>query len=158
MYKKGINVKKDFRSEWLAWQNAKKRCFNKNHFMYKWYGGRGIIMCDKWKNSFMNFLEDMGIKSNPKLTLDRIDNNGNYCKENCRWVTMKEQCNNRRKRDKNNYNLPRIKIFGKKLIYWNNLLGYKYKYSIYCFKYRNNLSYEEAITLLCKSKNVNINI
>lgn len=71
-----------------------QRCQNPNHKNYDRYGGRGIKICDSWLGSFVNFLEDMGeIPDN--LCIDRIDNDGHYCKENCRLVTHKENMNNR---------------------------------------------------------------
>ena len=81
--------------EYRSWQHMKSRCFNPNHKNYLDYGGRGIKVCDLWLN-FENFLADMGLKPTAKYSIDRIDNDGDYCPDNCKWYTQTEQVNNRR--------------------------------------------------------------
>lgn len=80
--------------EYNTWLSMKKRCLNYNHKSYNDYGGRGIIICDTWVNSFENFINDMGFSPTKEHSLDRIDNSKGYYKDNCRWATKKEQCRN----------------------------------------------------------------
>lgn len=103
-----------------VWTNMRTRCTNPKYKQYKDYGGRGITVCDRWLESFENFLADMGEAPEDK-TLDRIDNNGNYEPNNCRWATYHEQRMNRS---------DTVMFEGKTVYAWAEELGMNY-YTLY---------------------------
>lgn len=107
-------------SEYRTWSAMRRRCYDKNDKGYKNYGGRGISVCDRWNSSFVNFFSDMGER--PKgLSLERVDNNGNYCPENCKWGTKLEQIRNRR-------TTRRLEVNGENLTVeeWSKKTGLEY--------------------------------
>lgn len=85
-------------SEYRAWRSMRDRCHRPSAVGYHNYGGRGIQVCDRWQASFENFIADMGMKplSSERLTLERLNVDGDYCPENCCWATYKQQRNNTR--------------------------------------------------------------
>lgn len=100
----------EFKSLYFVWNTIKQRCNNPNNDKFTNYGGRGIKICEEWKNDFFKFKEwsinngyykqNTNIPFKNKLSIDRIDNNGDYCPENCRWITISENTK-KKKYDKN---------------------------------------------------------
>ena len=88
--------KQEVTPEYAAWRNMKQRCLNSKNPRYADYGGRGITVCERWLD-FETFLADVGLRPSPELTLDRINNDGNYEPGNVRWTTRTAQQQNRRK-------------------------------------------------------------
>ena len=115
-----------------TWQDMKRRCYNKQNARYDRYGGRGIKVCDEWLNDFQSFY-DWAINNgySDDLTIDRIDNDGNYEPSNCRWSTAKEQCNNRG----SNINIT-IGNATKSLMCWCEIFNVDYK-KVYA-RYKRN--------------------
>lgn len=128
------------------WHSMKQRCFAIYDDHYQNYGGRGITVCDEWKNDFMAFYR-WAIESgeNENLTLERIDVNGNYCPENCTWVDRKTQANNR-----TSCRIYTYKGETKNLMQWCVELGLHYG-TIHSRIYRDGWSFDKAIETPVKS-------
>jgi hypothetical protein len=92
----GETINRGWSPEYASWKHMRQRCFNPRNRAYKYYGGRGITVCARWRDSFEAFLADMGRRPSPKHSIDRVDNDGNYEPGNCRWATDREQTINSR--------------------------------------------------------------
>jgi hypothetical protein len=94
-HKLRCNEREQKNRERRIWLSMLARCYNETHKHYSHYGGRGIKVCTRWKNDFDAFLKDMGRRPSDRSTIDRIDNDGNYTPENCRWVSYKTNLRNK---------------------------------------------------------------
>ena len=92
-----------------SWRKARERVANPNEISYKYYGAKGVQMCDRWVDSFENFLEDMGERPEG-TTIDRIDPHGDYEPDNCRWSTKQVQANNKRRNKDKQYVTVRLDV------------------------------------------------
>jgi hypothetical protein len=108
-------------TEYASWQLMKDRCYNRNNTTYEYYGGRGIEVCDRWRDSFVSFLSDMGKKPEKSFSLDREDGDDNYSPDNCRWASKTAQVRNRR-----NTKLVKYQGETKPLAEWCEILDLDY--------------------------------
>lgn len=125
-----------------VWEGMKGRCYNKNHKQYHRYGGRGITICKEWLSdscAFISWAIENGYRKG--LTIDRINNNGNYCPENCRWVTRKENS-----RNMNKCHIVSLNGIKKNWLTWCEELEISKK-SIEHIAERHRVSYEIAFDL-----------
>ena len=122
------------------WTDMKQRCFNSKDTHFRQYGGRGITVCDEWKDNFMSFYNwSMANGYTDDLTLDRIDNNKGYSPENCKYATRQEQANNRRSNHFLTYNNETHSLSD-----WSRIMGIKY--SALLNRIRRNWTIERALT------------
>lgn len=135
-YEKGIEIFKT--TEYYIYSAMKDRCYNDKNINFTNYGGRGITVCDRWLNSFQNFYDDMGERPSKKHSLDRINNDLGYSKENCRWATQEEQMNNTRKNVYIEYNNKKLT-----LSQWSRELNLSLQ-TIHA-RYKNGLPPEEIL-------------
>lgn len=132
-------------SEHMIWCSLLQRCTNPRHVRYADYGGRGITVCESWLK-FENFYADMGPRPSKDRSLDRIDNDGPYCKENCRWATRKEQNNNTRANKLVTHGDLTMTISQ-----WSVIYGVPS--SVISYRLRNGWAVEESLTLPTRKVN-----
>jgi hypothetical protein len=135
--------------EYLVWQNMKRRCLDDSNKSYSNYGGRGISVCPEWEQSFDNFIKDVGnMPEDENLwSLERIDVNGNYCKENCKWMVVSLQARNRRKQKNNSSGKTGVALDGNRYkARWYDLNNKLHSKSFSILKYGK----DQAFTLACE--------
>lgn len=128
-------------SEYNSWQAMKRRCLDPKNKAFKYYGAKGIRVCAEWESDFLKFFEDMGKKPSSNHSLDRINTEGDYCKDNCRWATHTEQMRNRT-------NTVRCEFNGKKMtrVEIENISGISHKLIEQRMRYYK-ISAEQAVAL-----------
>lgn len=125
--------------EWRTWRAMRTRCNNPNDVFYHKYGGLGVKVCKRWQDSFENFLSDMGNRPTIKHSIERIDVNGDYEPNNCKWASPLEQANNKRNTVKATYNGKT-----KSIADWARELGCGYFQLYDRLRKNRNLTVEEA--------------
>ena len=130
--------------QYRIWNSMRQRCKDKSQDSYKYYGAKGTAVCKRWRK-FVNFWEDMKEGYNDRLSIDRIDNNKGYSKENCRWATMKEQQNNR-----TNNRYVTIKGERKTVSEWLDHYGIQNKRKTIESRVYNGMEYKKSILLAIK--------
>ena len=139
---KYTNKQKDI---YEIWTGMKQRCYNPRAFGYEYYGGKGVGVCKRWKDSFDNFYKDMGPRPSNKHSIDRIDNNTDYSPNNCRWANSKEQS-----RNKESNVILELNGERKTLTDWAKELNIK-RHTLYSRK-RRGLSDKEILTAVHREK------
>ncbi len=126
-------------AEYNSWFAAKQRCTNPKHQYFYAYGGRGIQMCKEWSDSFEAFFAHMGPKPSPMHSIDRIDVDGNYCPENCRWASPQQQSSNKT-------NSRMLSAFGTNMCAseWSKLMGVSQQ--TISSRLRRGFTHEECLT------------
>lgn len=132
-------------SEHNIYRGMKQRCMNPKNKVFKYYGGRGIYICRRWRRDFLNFYKDMGKRPSKKHSIDRIDNNGPYVPWNCRWATAKQQNVNTSANTLIQYN-GEIKTLSE----WSEVL--EINASTLCYRFLKDMDVQEAFETPIKKK------
>lgn len=150
----------EYKSLWYRWHGIKKRCLNVNNERYHQYGGRGIKICEEWLASFDNFAEwALNNGYSEELTIERIDVNGDYCPENCKWVTLQEQSRNKRDTkwvDYKGEHIQLIKLCEREKVCYDTVHDRIYKRGWSVEKAINEPSHREnSLMSKCREKGIN---
>ncbi len=121
------------------WANMRRRCYDQSCDAYRYYGARGVAVCDEWRNSFSAFIADVGPRPSKDHSLDRIDVNGSYCPDNCRWATKRQQ-----QRNKSDNRLIEFRGESKCLAEWAEIGGLPY--GTLFDRLRRGMTMERAMT------------
>ena len=140
-----INKNKERDKLYKVWYNMKNRCNDERNVRYNWYGGRGIKVCSEWE-TYEVFKKDMQKGYKEGVSIDRIDNDKGYFKENCRWATNIEQANNKRNNKKITYQGSTLTLnqWGRKIGVKESAMRVRY----YCYKWPTAKLLKEATSLL----------